>query len=120
MSNTTSAPSQSQLGRRDEQNSHLLRVGENFRSIENLVVQSDRESAETERLCSFEQLVGSVIETILRIVERVDVEIDLDPIFLLLWLMILLHPRESKCRFRALLETSSFWRSREDEEQEKD
>ena len=68
------------LGRRDEQDSHRRGVGENFRPIEDLVVQGNRERAETEIAGSLKQLMGGIIEMIFRIVERVDMEIDLDPI----------------------------------------
>ncbi len=68
------------LGRLDEQNSHRGGVGKNFRPIEDLVVQRNGERAETEIAGSLKQLMGGIIEMIFRIVERVDVEIDLDPI----------------------------------------
>ena len=69
-----------QFGGLDEQNSHRGGVGKNFRPIENLVVQSNRESAEAELARAFQQLMRGVIETIFRIVERVDVKIDFDPL----------------------------------------
>ena len=68
------------LGRLDEQNSHRRGVGENFRSIEDLVMQRNCERAETELAGPLEQLMRGIIEMIFRIVEGVDVEIDLDPV----------------------------------------
>ena len=73
---------QPHLRRLDEQNSHRGGIGEHFRPIENLVVQGDRERAETELARALEELVGGVIEMILRVVEGVDMQIDLDPILL--------------------------------------
>jgi len=89
----------------EEENSHRGGVGEDLRPIEDLIVKGNGERAETELARALEQLMRSVIEMIFGIVERVDVEIDLDPIFLLLLLMILLqfHRDEPKCRFHTVL-----------------
>ena len=104
---------QPHLGGLDEQNSHGGSVGENLRSIENLVVQRNGERAETELARPLQQLMGGVIETIFRIVERVDMQIDLDPILVLLLVIVivlapaaLLHLRHDRCSFCALLVTS--------------
>ena len=94
------------LGCLDEQNSHRRGVGENFRSIEDLVMQRNCERAETEVAGSLEQLMRGIIEMIFRIVERVDVEIDFDPVGFAL-AIVLLHLRHHKCSFCALLGTSS-------------
>src|SRR5439155_27042301 len=56
----------------------------NFRTIENGVMQRNREHAKPERSGPFEELMRGIIERVLRIVERVDVEIDLDPIVIAL------------------------------------
>src|SRR5207253_8396266 len=53
---------------------------ENFRPIEDRVVQRDREYTEAELFRALEQLVRRVIDHILRIVERVNMKVDLDPV----------------------------------------
>ena len=68
------------LGRLDEHDPHRRGVGEHFRPIENLFVQGDGEGTETKLPRALKQLVGGVIEVILRIVESVDMQIDLDPL----------------------------------------
>lgn len=73
-------PLQPYLGRLDEENSHRRRLGKHFRSIEDLIVQSDGERAETELARPFQKLVRGIIEMVLRIVEGMDMEIELDPI----------------------------------------
>lgn len=64
----------------NEKNSHPGRIRENFRAIEERVVQCNREHAKAKRARPFEKLVRRVIEGVLRIVERMDMEIELDPI----------------------------------------
>src|SRR6266446_5316218 len=71
---------QPHFGRRNEQNPHRRSIRENFRAIEHCIVQRDGEDAETELLRALEQLMRRIIDHILRIVESVDVKIDLDPI----------------------------------------
>ena len=73
-------PLQSNLGGRDDQHSHAGGIRENFRAIENGVVQRNREHTKPERPGPLEELVRRVIERVLRIVERMEVEIDLDPL----------------------------------------
>ena len=71
------------LGGGNEKNAHPGSIREDLRAIENGVVQSNSEDAKPERTGALEQLMRRVIERILRIVERVNVEVDLDPIDLL-------------------------------------
>ena len=71
---------QPHFGRRNEQNPHRRCIRENFRAIEHCIVQRDGEDAETELLRALEQLMRRIIDHILRIVESMDVKIDLDPI----------------------------------------
>ncbi len=70
--------------RLDEENSHRRGVSKDLRSIEYLFVQGDSERAETQLAGPFQELMRGVIEPILGIVERVDVQIDFDPILFLL------------------------------------
>ena len=72
------------LRRRDENNSHLRRIRENVRAIEDFIMQRNRERSEAELAGAFQQLMRSVIEPILRIVESMDVQVELDPRLLLL------------------------------------
>ena len=74
---------QPHLRGRDEQDSHRRGVGKNLRPIENLVMQRNGKRAETELARPLEQLMGRVVEPIFRILERVNMQIDLDPIFVL-------------------------------------
>jgi hypothetical protein len=71
------------LGRLDKENSHCGRIGKDLRPIENLIVEGNGKCAKAESARAFQELVGSVIEMILRVVERVDMEIELDPILFL-------------------------------------
>jgi len=43
-------------------------------------VQGDRKNAEAKRLRALEQLVSGIIDDVFGIIERVNVQIDLDPI----------------------------------------
>jgi hypothetical protein len=79
---------QPHLRRLKEKNAHGGGIGEDLWPVEHFLVQGDGERSETEIARSFEQLMRSVIEMILGIVESVDVEIDLDPIVLLLVIVI--------------------------------
>ena len=72
---------QSHFRRRDQQNSHRRGVGENFRPIKDVVVQSNGEHTKPELARSFQQLMGGIIDMVLRIIERVNVKIEFDPIF---------------------------------------
>ena len=74
---------QPHFGRRNEQNPHRRCIRENFRAIEHCIVQRDGEDTETELLRALEQLMRRIINHILRIVESVDVKIDLDPVFVI-------------------------------------
>ena len=70
----------SDFRRRNKQNAHRRCVSENFWSIKHGVVQRDRKNAEAERLRALKQLVSGIIDDIFGIIERVNVQIDLDPI----------------------------------------
>ena len=106
------------LGRLNEENSHRGGVCIDFRPIEDLVVQGNRERAETELARSLEELMRGVIEMIFRIVERVDMEIDLDPIALRAPARCFLPSlRDPKCSFRTSLGVN---RAREDFEDEEE
>ena len=81
-------------------------ISEYLRAIENFLVQSDGERSETEIARPLEQLMRGVIEMILGIVEGVDMEIDLDPIVLLLVIAIdspFLHRPSLNAGFRPRL-----------------
>src|SRR5205814_5225190 len=67
--------------RRDQQNPYPRRIRENFGSIENRIVQRDCEDAKSQGSRALEQFVRGIVERVLRIVERMDMEIDLDPFF---------------------------------------
>ena len=73
-------PFEPHLGRLDKENSHRGGIGKDLRPIENLIVEGDGKRPEAEFACAFQELVGGVIQMILRVVERVDMEIELDPI----------------------------------------
>jgi hypothetical protein len=72
---------QAHLGCGNKQNAHCGRIREHFLSIEHGVVKRDGEYAESKRARAFQQLVRGIIYGVLRIIERVDVQIHLDPIF---------------------------------------
>ncbi len=74
---------QSHFGGRNEDDAHGVGVGEDFRPVENFIVICNGERAKAELAGAFEKLMRRVIELILRIVEGVDVQIDLDPFLLL-------------------------------------
>src|SRR6266699_3611159 len=74
---------QPHFGRRNEQNPHCRCIRENFRAIEHCIVQRDGEDTEPELLRALEQLMRRIINHILRIVESVDVKIDLEPGFVI-------------------------------------
>ncbi len=67
------------FGSGNQENAHAGRVRENFRAIENGIVQGDSENAKAERAGPFKKLMRGVIQNVLRIVEGVDMEIELDP-----------------------------------------
>jgi len=64
---------------RDEENPHAGRIRENFSAVENSVMQRDRQDAEPEGPCALEELVRGIVEGVQRIIERVDMQVDLDP-----------------------------------------
>src|SRR5690242_17634294 len=64
----------------NEQNSHARGIGEHFGAIEHRVVQSDCENAEAELFGALQKLVRRVIDDVFRIIERMNMKIDLDPI----------------------------------------
>ena len=66
----------------NEKNSHPGSIGKHFRAIEDSVVQSNSEDAKPERAGAFEQFMRRIIERVFRIFERVNVEIEFDPIVL--------------------------------------
>ena len=75
----------------DQKDAHFRRIGEHVRAIKDLVMQGDGERAETELARTFQKLMRGVIEMILRIVEGVNVEIELNPVLLPHFLLLLLH-----------------------------
>src|SRR4029079_5812858 len=77
---------------RKEQDSHFRRLRENFGLIENLVVQGNGEGAEAEIARALEQLMRSIVEVVLRIVESVNMEIDLDPFLFRSLLLLMIVP----------------------------
>src|SRR5256714_3465916 len=74
-------PLETDLGGRDQENAHADRIREDFRAVENGVVEGDGENAKAKRARPFKKLMRRIIQSVLRIVERVDMEIDLDPFF---------------------------------------
>ena len=74
---------QTNFGRGNEENSHFSGIGENFSAIEDSIVQRDGEHPEAQHASAFEQLMRGVIDFVFRIVEGVNMEIELDPIFTL-------------------------------------
>ena len=64
----------------NDKNSHLGSIGKDFRTIEDSVMQSNSKDAKPERAGALEQFMRRIIERVFRIIERVDVEVDLDPI----------------------------------------
>src|SRR6267142_354215 len=71
---------QTNFRRRNEQNPHGGGVRENFRAIKNSIVQRDGENAKAEESRALEQLMRGIIDNVFGIVERVKVQIELDPI----------------------------------------
>src|SRR5438309_9595012 len=73
---------QSHLRCGNEQNPDCRGVGEDFRSIEDGIMQRDRKNAESKRACPLQQLMGGIINSVFGYIERVDVMIDFDPILM--------------------------------------
>ena len=65
---------------RNKENTHRGGVRENLGAVKHLVVERNCEHAEAERARAFQQLMGGIIDRVLRIIERVKMEIDFDPI----------------------------------------
>ena len=83
-----------------------------FRIFEDGIVQSDGKDAEAERLRTLEQLVRGIIDHILRVIQGVDVKIDLDPIIGIICAHVLARlPRHSFSvgRCSCSISDSNFW-----------
>ena len=65
--------------RRNQQNSHPGGVSENFGPIEDSIVQRDREDAKPEGNRALEQFVRGIVEGVLRVLQGMDMQIELDP-----------------------------------------
>ena len=87
---------QTHLGRGNQQNSHCRRIGEHFLSIKDSIVQRDRENAKSKRARAFQQLMRRKIHGVFGIIERVNVQIDFDPILVSLVLVLMLMLVASK------------------------
>src|SRR5438309_9062112 len=74
---------QTNFRRRNEQNPHAGGVREDFCAIKDSVVQRDGENAKAEESRPFEQLMRGIIDNVFGIVERVQVQIEFDPIALI-------------------------------------
>src|SRR5437016_1584424 len=74
---------QPHFGRRNEENPHRRCIRENLRAIEHCIVQRDGEDTEPELLRPLKQLMRRITNHILRIVESMDVKIDLEPVFVI-------------------------------------
>ena len=74
---------QANFRRGNKQDPHCCGIREYFRSIKDSVVQRDRESPKTKCTSAVQQLVRRVIDCVLRIIQGVDMQIDLDPIALI-------------------------------------
>ena len=64
---------------RDQQNPHPRGVCKNFGAIENSVVQRDREDAKAQGSCALQQFMRGIVECVLRIIERMDMKVEVDP-----------------------------------------
>ena len=70
---------QAHLCRGNKENAHCCRIGEHFLSIEDRVMQRDRENAKSESARAFQQFVRGIIDRVFRIIQRMDMKIDFDP-----------------------------------------
>ena len=70
---------ESHFRRGNQKNPHARRVGKNFRAIEDGIMKGNGEDPKTESDSTLQQLMGGIIERVLRIVEGVEVEIKFDP-----------------------------------------
>jgi len=71
---------QPHLRRGNKQNVHCRCIGENFRSIEDAIMQRDRKNAKSKHARTLEQLMHGIINRVFGVVECVDVKIHLDPL----------------------------------------
>jgi hypothetical protein len=69
------------LSRRDQKDAHAGRVREHFRAVKNRVVKGDGENPKAKAAGPLQELMRGVIERVLRIVERMDMEIELHPLW---------------------------------------
>ena len=100
---------QPQFGCRDQQDTHFRGLSEDVRAIKDLVVQGNRKRSEAEFASAFEQLLRGIIKMISRVIEGVNMQIELDPLppglLFLLWSR-LPHWHNAIRRFRASPVTS--------------
>ncbi len=82
----------------NQQNSHGRRVSENFRTIEDRIMQGDCQDAEPELARPLEKLMGRVIDDVLGVIQRVDVQIHFDPVVLFFLVHFHFHPALLACR----------------------
>jgi hypothetical protein len=66
----------------NEQNPDCRGVSEDFRSIKDGIMQRNRKNAKSKRARPLQQLMGGIINSVFGIIERMDVEIDFDPILM--------------------------------------
>ena len=64
---------------RNEENPHPRRIRKNFDTIEDRVMQRDGEDAKAKSHGALEQFVRGIIEGVLRVVQGMDMQIELDP-----------------------------------------
>src|SRR5207237_550279 len=80
----------------NQENAHVRSVRENLGAIEDGIVKRDRKDPKAERARPVEQFMRGIIERVLGIVEGMDMEIDLDPVFgFRHWAICEVVPRES-------------------------
>ena len=96
---------------RNERNTHARGIGKNLSSIENLIMECNRQRSEPERARPLQQLMSGIIEMIFRIVERVNMEVDFDPLLLVLDPADARHLGHSRRRLRASPEVVALRRS---------
>ena len=75
---------QANFRRRNQQDSHFPGIRENFGPIEDGIMQGDGEHVKSQHARAFEQLMRGVIDLVLGIVQGVDVQIEFDPVLLVI------------------------------------
>src|SRR4030095_2397049 len=63
-----------------QENPESLGIGENLRPIKDRIVQSNGEDRKAEAACPRQEFVRRIIQFVLRIIEGVNMKIELDPI----------------------------------------